>query len=46
MCLEETDLFKDYCMLLKIKNATMLDYIKLKFPNFKQFKEKDVNLVN
>lgn len=46
MYLEETDLFREYSMLLKIKNNSILDFIKLKFHKIKLYKEKDVNLVN
>ena len=46
MMLEETDLFRDNCMLLKIKNSSMLDYIKCKFGKFKSYKDIDINLTN
>jgi hypothetical protein len=33
-------------MLLKVKNYSMLDYIKIKIPKFKNYKDRDELLVN
>ena len=46
MLLEETELFREFSMLLKIKNSSMVDFISINLPWFKEYKKNDVEAVN
>ena len=46
LCLEETCLFRNYSLLLKVKNRSILNYLKPNIKAFKEAKEKDIELTN
>ena len=43
-CLEELSMFKNFCILLKIKNKSILNYLKPNIPKFKAAKKRDFDL--
>ena len=45
MLLEETDLFREHSMLLKIKNSSMMDFISFNRDWFLGYKKNDVEAV-
>lgn len=46
LCLEETCLFRNYSLLLKVKNRSILNYLKPNIGAFKEAKERDKELTN
>lgn len=42
LLLEETSLFREHCLLLKIKNYSMVNFIKSSITWFREFKDCDI----
>lgn len=46
LCLEETELFRTFSHLVRIKNSSILDYLKPMIELFKEAKKRDIQLTN
>ena len=44
--MEETSLFRNYSLLLKIKNQSILNYLKPMIEKFNAAKKEDISLTN